>query len=107
MPYLHSPGLAAACLSVCEDGSIEATDHCADYRQCDFLVDLDLLRGGSEDAVEGEVILVLVNLLIGGGTASVSSLLLKETHSSPLLASSILLSGRRRQTTRMESWDIG
>lgn len=103
MSYLHGPGLAAACLSVCKNGSIETTDHCADYRQCDFLVDLHLLRGGSEDAVEAKVILVLVDLNRVGGTATVSSLLLKETHSSPLLASSILLSGRRRQTTRMES----
>lgn len=80
MPYLHSPGLAAACLSISEDGSVEATNDCADYRQCDFLVDLHLLCGGSEDAVKSEAIFVLFDLRGSRDTASVSSLLLKETH---------------------------
>jgi hypothetical protein len=103
MPYLHGPGLAAASLAVGEDSAVEAANHRANYRQGHFLVDLQLLRGGTEDAVEGEVILVLVDLRGEGDTAMVSSRGEKETHSSPLLASSILFSGRKRQTTRMES----
>lgn len=81
MPYLHGPGFTAAGLPVGENSAVESSNHRADNRQGHFLVDFHLLRGGAEDAIKGEVILVLVDLGGDGGTARVRSRGEKETHS--------------------------